>query len=110
MVSWDTCMVGSSGKSRRSRAEICCGDQLLQAALLDPFAEAFIGEELAGPGTPGSRLGRPIGSVGPIPSRRGVALHFPGHRGDRARSEEHTSELQSHHDIVCRLLLEKKKK
>src|SRR6266540_4564037 len=27
-----------------------------------------------------------------------------------ARSEEHTSELQSHHDLVCRLLLEKKKK
>src|SRR5574343_1246686 len=26
------------------------------------------------------------------------------------RSEEHTSELQSHHDIVCRLLLEKKNK
>src|SRR5260221_5345425 len=25
------------------------------------------------------------------------------------RSEEHTSELQSHSDIVCRLLLEKKK-
>src|SRR5437773_3846894 len=29
---------------------------------------------------------------------------------DEARSEEHTSELQSHHDLVCRLLLEKKKK
>src|SRR5438034_5447462 len=26
----------------------------------------------------------------------------------RARSEEHTSELQSHSDLVCRLLLEKK--
>ena len=26
-----------------------------------------------------------------------------------ARSEEHTSELQSHRDLVCRLLLEKKK-
>src|SRR5437773_9560674 len=26
------------------------------------------------------------------------------------RSEEHTSELRSHHDLVCRLLLEKKKK
>src|SRR5438034_7903705 len=26
-----------------------------------------------------------------------------------ARSEEHTSELQSHSDLVCRLLLEKKK-
>src|SRR5690242_21591386 len=28
----------------------------------------------------------------------------------QARSEEHTSELQSHVDLVCRLLLEKKKK
>src|SRR5437773_3638523 len=28
----------------------------------------------------------------------------------RARSEEHTSELQSHHDLVCRLLLQKKNK
>src|SRR5437667_4608907 len=31
-------------------------------------------------------------------------------RGASFRSEEHTSELQSHHDLVCRLLLEKKKK
>src|SRR6266540_5654525 len=30
--------------------------------------------------------------------------------GGDLRSEEHTSELQSHHDLVCRLLLEKKKK
>src|SRR5438034_6443399 len=30
--------------------------------------------------------------------------------GVAARSEEHTSELQSHSDLVCRLLLEKKKK
>src|SRR5438132_5893115 len=29
---------------------------------------------------------------------------------ERGRSEEHTSELQSHSDLVCRLLLEKKKK
>src|SRR6267378_8702785 len=29
--------------------------------------------------------------------------------GERSRSEEHTSELQSRRDIVCRLLLEKKK-
>src|SRR5438034_8523976 len=37
-------------------------------------------------------------------ARRGV-------RGaPRRRSEEHTSELQSHSDLVCRLLLEKKKK
>src|SRR5438067_12395382 len=30
-------------------------------------------------------------------------------RGTRLRSEEHTSELQSRFDLVCRLLLEKKK-
>src|SRR5437588_10714440 len=30
--------------------------------------------------------------------------------GGDLRSEEHTSELQSHSDLVCRLLLEKKKK
>src|SRR5438034_7889453 len=38
----------------------------------------------------------------------------PGHRAEAERrvrrSEEHTSELQSHSDLVCRLLLEKKKK
>src|SRR5436190_23910908 len=34
-----------------------------------------------------------------------------GHFENRVlRSEEHTSELQSHSDLVCRLLLEKKKK
>src|SRR5690349_679 len=32
------------------------------------------------------------------------------HRGRPGRSEEHTSELQSRRDLVCRLLLEKKKK
>src|SRR5437588_3072673 len=31
-------------------------------------------------------------------------------RSRQERSEEHTSELQSHSDLVCRLLLEKKKK
>src|SRR2546430_13367676 len=35
-------------------------------------------------------------------------LHPGPHR--RARSEEHTSELQSQSNLVCRLLLEKKKK
>src|SRR5476649_3053225 len=40
-------------------------------------------------------------------SRHNLGLRR-GHR--RQRSEEHTSELQSHSDLVCRLLLEKKKK
>src|SRR5438034_8183837 len=33
-----------------------------------------------------------------------------GSNASGGRSEEHTSELQSHSDLVCRLLLEKKKK
>src|SRR5690349_23566780 len=33
----------------------------------------------------------------------------PAREGEGERSEEHTSELQSRRDLVCRLLLEKKK-
>src|SRR5437667_3316584 len=40
--------------------------------------------------------------------RPAATIAAPRHR--RSRSEEHTSELQSHHDLVCRLLLEKKKR
>src|SRR5260370_20456782 len=40
-----------------------------------------------------------------LPMRSG---HPEAHRQER-RSEEHTSELQSHLNLVCRLLLEKKK-
>src|SRR2546421_1740917 len=43
----------------------------------------------------------------PKPSRHGFV---DNHYGARIRSEEHTSELQSRSDLVCRLLLEKKKK
>src|SRR5947207_3472590 len=48
---------------------------------------------------------RAAGSPG-VPPGAGPAA--PG--GAAQRSEEHTSELQSHSDLVCRLLLEKKKK
>src|SRR5947207_3533721 len=39
----------------------------------------------------------------------GALLRLPTGDGVALRSEEHTSELQSHSDLVCRLLLEKKK-
>src|SRR5690606_42089036 len=39
--------------------------------------------------------------------RADVSRHWP--YGERDRSEEHTSELQSRENLVCRLLLEKKK-
>src|SRR5260221_2332684 len=35
--------------------------------------------------------------------------HYDSYALPTLRSEEHTSELQSHSDLVCRLLLEKKK-
>src|SRR5260221_7881914 len=46
------------------------------------------------------------------PIAASAAPHVQSHRPRRrrGRSEEHTSELQSHSDLVCRLLLEKKKK
>src|SRR5438132_10449116 len=39
-----------------------------------------------------------------------VAVAMVRRNSSILRSEEHTSELQSHSDLVCRLLLEKKKK
>src|SRR5437867_6306808 len=42
--------------------------------------------------------------------RFGVILGSGGGSQNHSRSEEHTSELQSPYDLVCRLLLEKKKK
>src|SRR2546430_13446365 len=45
----------------------------------------------------------PGGRPGQIPTEEGRFLRT------RARSEEHTSELQSQSNLVCRLLLEKKK-
>src|SRR5260370_17060931 len=42
--------------------------------------------------------------------RRKLLLRRRRSRECARRSEEHTSELQSHLNIVCRLLLEKKKK
>src|SRR5207249_11593790 len=76
---------------------------------------------------PRRRVGPAVGDGEPVPlagRRRDVAPAPQGRgcaRGGRApgggrlaaeppvRSEEHTSELQSRFDLVCRLLLEKKK-
>src|SRR5690349_23105862 len=56
----------------------------------------------------GSVVLRPRPSREPHPELDGLA-HQRHHLGG-GRSEEHTSELQSCRDLVCRLLLEKKKK
>src|SRR5690606_41507519 len=62
--------------------------------------------------------GREQGVRAPVPGRRaGAGVQPAGHArraaarrwGGHPRSEEHTSELQSRENLVCRLLLEKKK-
>src|SRR2546426_8402895 len=48
--------------------------------------------------------------VGDVEPKRGGACRDGGRAEEMTRSEEHTSELQSPCNLVCRLLLEKKKK
>src|SRR6266540_5975617 len=69
--------------------------------------DRFTGFHLAGNGERGGkRLQRTLDIVVAL----GVGVVGVVEIGEHDRSEEHTSELQSHHDLVCRLLLEKKKK
>src|SRR5437588_8884507 len=58
-----------------------------------------------GPTEQAAREGAQSTACGPIASGMDEQIGC-----SRTRSEEHTSELQSHSDLVCRLLLEKKKK
>src|SRR5947207_6229761 len=89
-----------------------------------------ISRSCAPPVCPGSRItmispdpmsARKMSPFGAIVSHRGRWKFFAniftrnpcgtvGKNPGGGRSEEHTSELQSHSDLVCRLLLEKKKK
>src|SRR5690242_21878951 len=55
-------------------------------------------------------VGQVVGEEAPDVRERGAPLLHRGHEHPALRSEEHTSELQSHVNLVCRLLLEKKKK
>src|SRR5438132_7051864 len=56
------------------------------------------------------RVRRQLAREEPVALRGDGPLLRAGRRRAARRSEEHTSELQSHSDIVCRLLLEKKKR
>src|SRR6267378_5333654 len=56
-----------------------------------------------------SQLRRGLPTSLGVQRSHGASLVRPA-TDDELRSEEHTSELQSRRDLVCRLLLEKKKK
>src|SRR5438034_5783517 len=57
----------------------------------------------------GTNSGTALAVVGALLVARGIYRIRKQRAQPQARSEEHTSELQSHSDLVCRLLLEKKK-
>src|SRR5438067_10477383 len=60
---------------------------------------------------PYTTLFRSVESPAPSPdSLLLIEAEAPADQREGERSEEHTSELQSRFDLVCRLLLEKKKK
>src|SRR5690348_17646778 len=59
---------------------------------------------------PYTTLFRSQGSLTTMTQHKGTGIAVLSIGGVLARSEEHTSELQSPVDLVCRLLLEKKKK
>src|SRR5260221_9394066 len=63
-------------------------------------------------GRPRQTLRLPFLAGTALPGKGDVMSVAGGHWAwsQARRSEEHTSELQSHSDLVCRLLLEKKKK
>src|SRR2546428_8344789 len=67
---------------------------------LFPYTTLFRSSPCSLPGAYGGKAGR---------IRSAVRDHAQSGRR-HSRSEEHTSELQSRSDLVCRLLLEKKKK
>src|SRR2546427_3228466 len=76
---------------------------------LFPYTTLFRSGRLAHlPALGNARLRTHAPALRPRNDRR-AAGGCPGLRG-RGRSEEHTSELQSQSNLVCRLLLEKKKK
>src|SRR3712207_8716182 len=70
------------------------------------------GGHRGGGGVPAGGRRRDPGLAGPVPrrgaGRGGRERLSPSGPTGRARSEEHTSELQSRQYLVCRLLLEKK--
>src|SRR5262245_62845456 len=82
----------------------------LHTALAFSLARAFLSEAFSPVGAAGiAGVGIPAGAIAQSSS---TILSFSDTTSTRreSRSEEHTSELQSLRHLVCRLLLEKKKK
>src|SRR6266540_7212887 len=101
------CVAGNCGRSSAQ-------DKIGRTLSLGQNARAASDRSSAGPETadPSTRsqtiadLSRGMGATSILAHRRvaGTTLRSREPHYREARSEEHTSELQSHHDLVCRLL------
>src|SRR5438034_4592718 len=99
MSSRDRCSAGVAESWRTARS---CDERDHCESRAGRIFSTFSGESW--PTNPMASTASVAGAVCNVSRSRCVAS------SPRLRSEEHTSELQSHSDLVCRLLLEKKKK
>src|SRR5690606_39922981 len=95
------------------RAVTDCADGGTDTSLIEVWSVAGVGDEayliaLAGP--PSTAETDTYVTIRLVRSGDYVMSVFDGGASMDYRSEEHTSELQSRENLVCRLLLEKKKK
>src|SRR5437773_640063 len=105
---------GRPPEPKQFYADLVTAGTLARKTFSSPYGLKTVG----GMNTPSIRA-QPIVSFGGIGTASVLAKFYSmlanGGKADGQtffsgeRSEEHTSELQSHHDLVCRLLLEKKK-
>src|SRR2546430_9651727 len=95
-----------SSRRRHTRFDCDWSSDVCSSDLLPPPARA----SCRGPAGPSGCAAR----ASPRSSEVGAGIEGAGQAGEVVepvgRSEEHTSELQSQSNLVCRLLLEKKKK
>src|SRR6266540_2142860 len=89
---------GFAGRRRRASASWMPGKRACRVKKLDRRSDLAVRQLADLPSHCPDALG---------PSGTGLCVGYSVRCG-LDRSEEHTSELQSHHDLVCRLLLEKK--
>src|SRR5438132_4338008 len=75
---------------------------------LFPYTTLFRSDEASVKDIPGIQIVHQNGFLGVVAPKEWDAIKAMQQLKVEWRSEEHTSELQSHSDLVCRLLLEKK--
>src|SRR5207249_4101135 len=102
-ITFDIIVAGPDGRVRWRRLEGASGQQILQVKTLAPGETLELRDVWTQRTNAGAAVSPGVYTV------QGVLPTDAAPLQTTLRSEEHTSELQSRFDLVCRLLLEKKK-